>query len=179
MKSFASWLFVGSFLLVITGCNQEFEETPAETSRPVPILQLSATGQEDSLRFPGRVRASTRAELAFKVSGQIINLPVKEGQKVEQGDLIAQLDDSNYKNLMQASLAKYNKAKSDYQRAKELMQLSQAVSKAEVEKQQATMQVAEAEYALTKQDFDDTKLVAPFVGVVTKRHVEYGYDHVN
>jgi len=51
-----------------------------------------AAGDDTHVRsFPGKVEASRKVELAFQVSGLLVKLPVKEGQKVAQGDVIAQL----------------------------------------------------------------------------------------
>ncbi len=53
---------------------------------------IVVAGEEPRTRtFPGRVEASRRVELAFQVAGLLINLPVKEGQRVTQGEVIAQL----------------------------------------------------------------------------------------
>jgi RND family efflux transporter MFP subunit len=41
--------------------------------------------------FPGRVGASMQVELAFQVPGVIVNLPVREGQRVTKGEVIAEL----------------------------------------------------------------------------------------
>ena len=136
------------------------------------MMVAGASDQASNLRFPGRVRAAQRADLAFNVAGQVIELPAEEGQHVQKGDLVARLDDANYRIQMRSSLASYNKARTDYQRVEQLWQRSQAVAKAEVDKQRTAMDVAQAEYALAKKDFDDTRLVAPFNGVVAKRYVE-------
>ena len=67
------------------------------------LMALSVTV---SLRFPGRVRAAQRADLTFNVPGQVIELPVEEGQLINKGDLVARLDDANYKIQMRSALAK-------------------------------------------------------------------------
>ncbi len=110
--------------------------------------------------------------MTFNVPGQVIELPVEEGQLINKGDLVARLDDANYKIQMRSALAKYNKTRTDYSRVEQLWQRSQAVAKAEVDKQRTAMDVAQADYALAKKNFDDTRLVAPFTGVITKRYVE-------
>jgi RND family efflux transporter MFP subunit len=49
-------------------------------------------GEEPHVRaFPGRAEASKKVELAFQVPGLLVKLPVKEGQKVAKGEVIAQL----------------------------------------------------------------------------------------
>ena len=167
------WLFSAMILAQLTGCGEgETVVEPAEVARPVPMMLVGGSDQTSSVRFPGRVRAAQRADLAFNVPGQVIELPVEEGQLIEKGDLVARLDDANYKIQMRSALAKYNKARTDYSRVEQLWQRSQAIAKAEVDKQRTAMDVAQADYALTKKDFDDTRLVAPFTGVITKRYVE-------
>lgn len=158
---------------VLSGCgDSEVVEEHVEVSRPVPMAVVTTSDKNSTLRFPGRVRAAQRADLAFNVPGQVIELPVEEGQLIEKGQLVARLDDANYKIQMRSSLAKYNKARTDYSRVDQLWKRSQAIAKAEVDKQRTAMDVAQADYALTKKDFDDTRLIAPFSGVITKRYVE-------
>ncbi len=167
------WLLSAMVLAVLSGCGEgEAIVEQVEVSRPVPMMLVATSDKTSSLRFPGRVRAAQRADLAFNVPGRIIKLPVEEGQLLEKGQLVAQLDDTNYKNHMRSALAKYNKARTDYSRVDQLWQRSQVIAKAEVDKQRTAMDVAQVDYSLAKKDFDDTKLVAPFSGVVTKRYVE-------
>lgn len=168
-----SWLLSAALLAILGGCGEgEAIMEPVEVSRPVPMMVVDTSGKTSSSRFPGRVRAAQRAELTFNVAGRIIELPVEEGQLVQKGELVGRLDDANYKVLMRSALAKYNKARTDYSRVEQLWQRSQAVAKAEVDRQRTAMDVAQADYALAKKDFDDTRLVAPFTGVVAKRYVE-------
>lgn len=169
----AFWLVSALMLIALSGCTEsEAIENKEEVARPVPIEVVSIADQTSSLRFPGRVRSATRADLTFNVPGRVVKLLAEEGQLVEKGALVAELDNSNYQIQMNSALAKYNKARTDYQRVKQLWEKSRAVAKTEVDKQRTAMDVAEADYALAKKDFDDTRLVAPFKGVVTKRHVE-------
>lgn len=161
--------------LMLAGCNEsgaEMADSRPESSRPVPMLRVEATGQVSSLRFPGRVRSAQRADLAFNVPGQVVELHAEEGQRIEKGQLVARLDDANYRILMESALATYNKARTDHARVAKIWETKQMVAKAEVDKQRANMEVARAEYSLAKKDLDDTRLLAPFTGVVTRRYVE-------
>ncbi len=160
-------------LAVLSGCGEgEAVVEYAEIARPVPMIVVDTADKTSSVRFPGRVRAAQRADLAFNVPGQVIELLVEEGQLIEKGALVARLDDANYKIQMRSALAQYNTARTDYSRVEQVWRRSQAIAKAEVDKQRTAMDVAQADYALTKKDFDDTRLVAPFSGVITKRYVE-------
>ncbi len=173
MIKYIGWWVSAIALVVLSGCGEgETAVESAEVSRPVPMMVVPLSDRTSSVRFPGRVRAAQRADLTFNVPGQLVELPVEEGQLIEKGALVARLDDANYKTQMRSALARYNKERTDYERFNSLWQRSQAIAKSEVDKQRTAMDVAQADYALTKKDFDDTRLLAPFSGVVTKRHVE-------
>ncbi len=75
--------------ILMVGCSRT--TPPAEVVRPVKT-QIVIEGEENHIRrFPGKVEASKRAELAFQVSGVITSLPVKEGQRIAKGEIIGQL----------------------------------------------------------------------------------------
>src|SRR5690606_20243895 len=79
-----------SSILIVLGCAQD-DATPTQIVRPVKTM-IVAAGEDVHLRsFPGTVDAARRVELAFQVSGLLVTLPVKEGQRVNKGDLVAQL----------------------------------------------------------------------------------------
>ena len=75
------WLVSAMVLAVLSGCGEgEAVIEPVEVSRPVPMMVVQTSDHASSLRFPGRVRSAQRADLTFNVPGQIIELPVDEGQ---------------------------------------------------------------------------------------------------
>jgi RND family efflux transporter MFP subunit len=136
------------------------------------MLTVGDTEQVSGLRFPGRVRAVQRAELAFNVPGRIVEFPAEEGAAVEAGALIARLDAQSYEVTLSSARARYDKARTDYERVLKIWEKSQAVARAEVDRLRTDLEVARSSYAAAKQDFDDTSLRAPFTGVVVRRHVE-------
>jgi RND family efflux transporter MFP subunit len=80
----------GLLLLFAAGCSSPAAPKD-DVVRPVKTVVVTA-GEEPHVRsFPGKVEASRKAELAFQVSGLLANLPVKEGQKVAKGEVVAQL----------------------------------------------------------------------------------------
>ena len=77
-----------------------------------------ATGAQ--LEYPGTIAAAQNTDVAFEVSGQIVEFPVKEGQDVVRGDLIARLDPRDYQSQRDAAVAQRQRAKADYDRYQEL-----------------------------------------------------------
>jgi RND family efflux transporter MFP subunit len=71
-----------------------------------------ADGGEPHVRsFPGKVEASKRVELAFQVPGLLVKLPVKEGQKVAKGEVIAQLRQDEFQARLKALQGQLDQAR--------------------------------------------------------------------
>ena len=98
-------LFIGlAALLVVavTGCEQP-EPEKAPVVRPVLAMKVGDASAISGRVFPGRARATQEANLAFDVSGTLSKRPVNVGDTVKKGQLLAQLDQSNYRSSLMAS----------------------------------------------------------------------------
>ena len=82
---------ISLLLLCIVGACSREAAPPAPVIRPVKTMLLVPGGEIQTRTFSGRALASQEAELAFQVPGLLVSLPVREGQRVAKGDLIAQL----------------------------------------------------------------------------------------
>ena len=86
-------------------------------TRPVKLFTVEG-GSVDAVRtFPGSIDASQRAELAFRVSGQLQELLVREGDLVEEGQVLARLDPSDYALVLEDRQAVYDNSSKNFQRA--------------------------------------------------------------
>ena len=159
-------------LFAVAACDRSPPAQPQEVARPAQIVTVGATGLGSGLRFPGRVRAVKRAELAFDVAGKIVEFPVTEGQRLKAGDLIAALDPEAFQLQLAAARSEYDKARTDYERVEKVWRETQAVARAEVDQKRTAMEVARSRYAAARKDFEDSRLTAPFDGVVARRYVE-------
>jgi multidrug efflux pump subunit AcrA (membrane-fusion protein) len=83
-------LLVLSVTFLASGCSRTATTGPEEV-RPVKTMVVTAGGEPHLRSFPGTVEASKRVELAFQVPGKLVHFPVKEGQRVARGEVIAQL----------------------------------------------------------------------------------------
>lgn len=161
-----------SSLIFLVGCQDAGPPVQVEVSRPAEILTVSAFGTDSGLRFPGRVRAMQRAELAFNVQGQIIEFPAQPGDLLAEGAVIARLDPAEYQSRLDAAQAEFDKASTDHERVRKIWEQSQAVARAEVDQKRTAMEVARSAYASARRDLEYTTLKAPFGGVIARRHVE-------
>ncbi len=158
---------------VLIGCKQEevVKSDKNETIRPVKTMQVKSSTGVINRKFPGTVRASKRAELSFDIPGRIIVLNAKEGKKINKGDIIAQLDDRDFKHNYQSARANLKEAKLTFQRYRNLIK-EKAVSKASLDRAEKAYDMAEANMKVAKKAFNDTKLKAYFSGTISTRHVE-------
>ena len=169
------FLFALVMALLITSCGQK-QKGSNTLIRPVKTAQVSSQSviRKD---FSGIVEAVEYVRLAFRVSGQIISLPVVEGQRVKKGQLIAAIDPRDISLQYAADKAAYETAAAQVERNKRLLG-RQAISVQEYEISVANYQKAKSTYELSGNNMRDTRLTAPFEGSIEKRLVE-NYQRVN
>jgi len=155
--------------LIFSSCGGRKEESPPrEVVRPVKMLTVAAAGTGRELSFPGRVRASRRVELSFKVSGPLIELPAEEGQEMKRGDLLARIDPRDFETRVAGIKSRIGEAKAQLEametgaRPEDL-----AILEAEVDAAEALTLNAEQQYQryrdlyvkrqVSKADFDRYK----------------------
>jgi RND family efflux transporter MFP subunit len=161
------WLMAASLL---AGCGGPADVVPLEP-RFVESMVLEAPEAGSVRQFPGEVRADRRAELAFRVSGPLVALPVQEGQIVRAGDLLARIDPRDFENEVESRRAAATEARSLFQRVSRALETG-AVTVAERDQARGRSDVAAAELTLAENALQDTQLRAPFAGRVARRVAE-------
>ena len=155
----------------LSGCGDKEQAAPGVTSRPVKTFIVAGSEGGSERSFPGRIESSNRAELSFRVAGTLQDIPVKEGDLVEQGQALAMLDPTDYQTVVNDRQATFDNAERNFQRAKELVG-DGFISRTEYDRLEANFKTSEAALAAARQDLAYTELKAPFDGRVAKRYVE-------
>jgi RND family efflux transporter MFP subunit len=177
------------------------ERLPRVTTVKVEEVRPQAGARATLLNASGYVTARRSATVSSKVTGKVTEVLVDEGMEVEDGQLLAKLDDSNVQAAMKLARAGLDatrialeETRSNLELAeKELARLTSlskggAASQADLDrasflarslsgrlrKQTADIAVAEAEVAQWQQQVDDTVILAPFGGVVTSKNAQPG-----
>ena len=139
---------IALFIIYLTaGCSPE-ESTPPEVVRPVKTMVVAAGDGLHVRSFPGRVEGSRNVELAFQVSGLLVNLPVKEGQQVAKNDIIAQLRQDEFQARLQAAQGQLDQARTA------LNALRQGERPEERQRREAQVRAAEARLANARTEFE-------------------------
>jgi RND family efflux transporter MFP subunit len=187
------WRLVGAglvpaaLLLLSAGCNPE---PPPRPKKPAEVVVTTPVRGEvvDYQDFTGRLDGYRTVDIRARVSGYITEAPFKEGDHVQEGALLFQIDPRPYQatlnqaeaqvRLQEAQL-KYQEAL--YQRNVRLLKQGQAVAMEDVELSQAqrdtTAAQLEAARAAVKNaalNLEWTKVTAPLSGRISRRFVDPG-----
>lgn len=158
-------------LLFITACDEQQKIQTKEPLRPVRTMLASASDGIAGRDFPGIVIAENRADIAFRVSGKLKDLLVKEGEKVVNGQVIARLDQTDFKIELKDKQATYDKSKANFTRSATLLEPGH-ISQREFDEIKAAYSTADAHLRAAKQNLIYTELKAPFDGSITKSYVD-------
>lgn len=175
-------------LALLSACGQKEEPPKAvETIRPIKLMKVGGSLAGKTKKLPGTVRAADRVDLAFQVPGTLVELPVKEGQTVKKGTLVARLDPRDYETSLRNAEGTSAKAQAalgyaiaEYKRYVKVKETDPgAVSdsmvslKGAAEKvARADLQSAKASVAAAKDQLEYTRLRAPFDGVIARKYVD-------
>lgn len=138
---------------------------------PVRVKLVEVTEETGTLtrQFFGSVAARETVDLAFQVAGQIVELPLVEGQTLKQGDLVARLDLEPFELALDQARTQLDQAQRTVDRLQKLE--GRTVSEVSVDDAQtqltlANIAVRNAEYSLR-----EASLRAPFDALVAARNV--------
>ena len=149
------------------------EQLQEVTTFSVKSLNNSDPSASSILDASGYVVARRRATVSSKTTGKVMKVFIEEGMYVEEGQLLAQLDDSTMVADLNYSLSQLNEARRVFNRTQELTN-EQLASQASLDAAQAALEGLEALTEIKKQMVADMKIVAPFSGVVVYKAAQPG-----
>lgn len=135
------------------------------------IDTIVSADKQTFLQFPGKVKAAQDISLAFRVSGTISKIHVKDGTRVQEGQLLAELDPTDYQVQLDATEAEYQQIKAEAERVMALYKDNGTTPNANDKAVYGLKQIT-AKYKHHKDQLAYTRLYAPFNGYVQKRLFE-------
>ncbi len=153
-----------AMLLSCTGGNKE---TVVEVQKPMVRVETVHTQDVDQLHeFTATVEANIINNIAPQMAARIEKVFVEVGDNVRQGQLLAQMDQSN---LLQSKIQLEN-IETEFNRIDELYKVGGA-SKSSWDAQKTSLEVARTALANLE---ENTRLLSPISGVVTARNYDSG-----
>jgi RND family efflux transporter MFP subunit len=156
-------LGISLLFLVLTGCGKKQPEAQA----PPPAILVEVKNLADnqiqlSSKFVGSLEAKQRVALAPRVDGRILEVAVQEGDTVQQGDLILQLQTSREQGEVDAAKSQVNIQRSNVSNADAELGVAEsevASAEASVEQSKADLRKQEAELKLAQTNLERTKFL--------------------
>lgn len=105
---------------VLVGCSKPDVGVRDEVPK-VRVSSIGKTELKSRLYFPALASAADRSHLSFRVAGEISTIDLKEGDFVNQGDVLAVLDPTDYKLAVDNAQARFNVIDSQYRRSSPLV----------------------------------------------------------
>lgn len=133
--------------------------------RPVAVKVVTAYTSVEAPSFPGRVEAGDSAQLAFRISGQLRELRVKMGERVQQGALLAELDPTDYQLNLDARQAEFDLARLEADRASALHE-QRLISEDQFDTAQTVLATSAARLEQAREQLSFCRLTAPFAGAI-------------
>lgn len=161
-----------SCVLLFAGCDASEIAAPADQGiRPARIVEVSLDESLKQMVFVGHIEASNAIDMSFEVAGALQSFPVREGQTLKKGELIAELDPTDYELATREAQLQLQLAQQDYQRKADVLARG-GIAKSLVAdaKSFALLQGVRLEQAQHR--LRDTKMYAPFNAYVSRRYVD-------
>ncbi|PVY77499.1 RND family efflux transporter MFP subunit [Tamilnaduibacter salinus] len=142
---------------------------------------------EETIRLDGRIEAVQQSTVSARTAGTVIRLPFDVDDSVSAGELIVQLDDKRQQAGVEQARAARAEARANLEDANQRFARIQSVFERGLASQQeldqarnnraaAKARLERTNAALTnaREELGDTRITAPYSGIVTERHVEIG-----
>lgn len=161
------------FLVLMYACGGEKAAAPVDPARPVGILKVSRQEIGLPLSVAGRLAAEKGIRLGFKLGGVIRSIPVREGDRVKKGQLLAMLDQRETAAQHQVVQAAFDKAERDLKRVESLHH-DRAATDQQLQDVRTARDVARGQLDTLNYNLSTTQLRAEGDGLVLRRLAEPG-----
>jgi RND family efflux transporter MFP subunit len=181
-----SRLAISAVILVgLQGCGDKKQEATEQPVRGLRAYKVAAKAESRVRRFPSVLQPADVSSLSFEIGGQLKAVTLTVGQKVQLGEVLAEIDPRSLQSQadqasagVQQAQAQLDNAEGDFQRKEELLKrgvATQAVfdqSRATLLSSRAQHDQARRQLELANHNLDRSKLLAPFGGTIARVEVK-------
>lgn len=164
-------------LILLLGCNEQEKhdnvQAPPLAPVSVQVEEVRAETARSRNEVVGTLEAIERASISARISGQIIELPVVLGSKVNTGDLLVKISAGEISAKVLQAEAQLSQARRNLDRESKL-QKQGASTQETVNSLHDVARIAEAAFKEVSTMFDYTTITAPFSGTITKKNAHIG-----
>lgn len=181
-----SWpLICLTLLLGLQQCEERKEAATEQPIRGLRAYKVAARAESRTRNFPSILQPADISVLSFEISGQLKAVTLQDGQKVQLGDVLAEIDPRSLEAQVEQARAGVEqaeaqlvKAEADLKRQQELMDKRSGIpavfdqAKAALLNARAQLTQARSQLEIASHNLERGKLLAPFTGTVAKVEVK-------
>ncbi|HNY51206.1 MAG TPA: efflux RND transporter periplasmic adaptor subunit [Smithella sp.] len=171
-KSILSLLFILTALMM-NNCTGEPVNKKAMDPVPVISQRVERVSINREISASGNIEGNKTARLGFLVAGKINYIAGEEGVTIGAGKLLASLDPENYRIAKEMADANLAQVQDEFNRLS-VMHERKSLSEGDFSKISNALKAARAQQQLQNKNLLDTRLYAPFQGVLLKKGAETG-----
>lgn len=159
----------------------------ASQSEELTVIEVERAPLHEVVHLDGLIEAVQQSTVSAQTSGTVMELPFDVDDSVAAGDLIVRLEDSEQRSRLNQALASLEEARSGLQDAGQQFERIKAIHERGLVSRQdfdqarnslsasrARVERAEAAVDEARKQLEYTRIVAPYGGILTERHVELG-----
>jgi RND family efflux transporter MFP subunit len=174
MKKTTIIVIFSILVITIAGCGGGGEkQKQAEVATKVITQQIRSGGQPEIFTYSGTVEADNTVTLSFSVPGRVTAVNVQEGQHVSTGQLLSTIETTEYFNAVQLAQAGLDQAADNFKRLNELHDKG-SLPERDFISAKVSLTQAQANKSIAVKRLNDTRLYAPFAGIVSVKSIERG-----
>ena len=158
--------------MLSNGCQRDKVDAAPE-ARSVKPLVVRANEVPVAFVASGAIEAIDRADLAFQVPGRVTEVDVDDGTLVQKGQLLAELDPTDFQKGLAIAEAQLQEVKARHARLTRMHEAG-SLTETDFDKIDAALKQAESAAALARRQVGYTELRAPFDGWVVKGGIAAG-----
>lgn len=145
------------------------------TDNRIAVTVATAKMQETSnqLELVGITEPVKEVVLVSESAGKIIQINFNLGDLVSKGALLAKVDDTYKQLAFENAQLNYNKNKEDYER-NQVLRKGDAVSEDQLRNAKVSFESSVIQLGNARKQLEDTKVIAPFTGIIALRNAELG-----
>ncbi|MEW4468845.1 efflux RND transporter periplasmic adaptor subunit [Parasphingorhabdus sp. JC815] len=160
---------------LLFGCSATDAEESPQNRAPVPAATtiVQSANQNEVITAAGTVRLRRETELGFTTSGQVASVAYEEGDRVNQGAILAALDKSTVSAELESARAELDRTKAEFERIQSLY-TDGWVTKARLEQAEAATRSAQARVNASGFASRTARIRAPGNGIILNRNIDAG-----
>ena len=158
----------------MVSCGKKVEEKKEQVWN-VKMFTVGSNTTSINYNYPGQVKATDSADLSFVVAGRVLELPIKEGALLTNGQLVAKLDQRDFMANLKSSKAEQELAQTQFDSFEKLVNQG-VISQDEFNQKKRNLNVTLADVKTAEKALEDSVLKAPFNGTVGRRYIDNHQD---